>query len=129
MQACCKRCADCVAAVFVTPAPPGCASVSCSGSLAEQAAKLAGAAPGQRTQRAVERRDAAGTLFYEVETLVGGGTAGRFGAAVEVLGTAVVDGRQVQVRATASYSSWNRAGTRALLRACVSSAMLRRAAA
>ena len=90
-----------------------------TGTLAAFAARLAASAPGQRTERARERTDAAGQLFYEVDTLVGGGTAGRFGAAVETLGQAVARGKLVQVRGTASLSSWRKPLTKAALRAAV----------
>ena len=43
---------------------------------------------------------------YDVETKVGGGTAGRFGAAVELVGITVYGGKEYLVRATASGASW-----------------------
>jgi hypothetical protein len=109
------------ASVFVTDAPAGCRSVRDTGSLVALAARLAGSAPGQRTLSARERTDAAGQLFYEVDTLVGGGTAGRFGAAVETTGYAVARGKLLQVRGTASLSSWRQSRTKAALRAAVGS--------
>jgi hypothetical protein len=107
--------------VFVSDAPAGCRSVRDTGTLAALAARLATAAPGQRTESARERTDAAGQLFYEVDTFVGGGTAGRFGAAVETVGVTVARGKVLQVRGTASLSSWRRPRTKATLRAAISS--------
>ena len=106
--------------VYITDAPPGCTRIQDTGSLKERAAQLAGAAPGQRTQ-AARQRTGSGRVYYEVETLVGGGTAGRFGAAVEIIGETVAGGKRMQARATASLYSWRRPGTRDMLRACIAS--------
>ena len=43
---------------------------------------------------------------YDVETKVGGGTAGRFGSAVELVGITVYGGKEYLVRATASATQW-----------------------
>ena len=107
--------------MFVSDAPAGCRTVRDTGTLAALAARLASAAPGQRTEAARERTDAAGQLFYEVDTFVGGGTAGRFGAAVETVGVTVARGKVLQVRGTASLSSWRRPRTKATLRAAITS--------
>ena len=98
-----------------------------TGTFAEYAARLAGSAPGQSTELARERQDASGQLFYEVDTFVGGGTAGRFGSAIETLAQTVARGKYVQVRGTASAASWRKARTKAALRAAVASfALLQR---
>ena len=107
--------------VFITDAPPGCRSMRDTGTVAEYAARLAGSAPGQSTELARERQDASGQLFYEVDTFVGGGTAGRFGSAIETLAQTVARGKFVQVRGTASAASWRKARTKAALRAAVAS--------
>ena len=107
--------------VYITDnIPQWCQDVRCLGTLQQRAAQLAGAAPGQRNQAARERR-ASDRVYYEIETLVGGGTAGRFGAAVECLGETVARGKRYQARATASLYSWKRPGTKDSLRACVAS--------
>ena len=108
-------------AVFITDAPPGCRSMRDAGSLAEYAARLAGSAPGQSTEQARERQGTDGQLFYDVDTFVGGGTAGRFGAAIETLAQTVARGKFVQVRGTASAASWRKARTKATLRDAVAS--------
>ena len=93
-----------------------------TGTVEEYAARLAGSAPGQSTELARERQDAAsGQLYYEVDTFVGGGTAGRFGSAVETLAQTVARGKFVQVRGTASAASWRKARTKAALRAAIAS--------
>tara|TARA_B110000977_G_scaffold6631_1_gene9268 strand:+ start:793 stop:1020 length:228 start_codon:yes stop_codon:yes gene_type:complete len=46
-------------------------------------------------------------VTYDVETKVGGGTAGRFGAAVELVSVTVYDEKEYLIRATASGASWN----------------------
>ena len=51
-------------------------------------------------------------LTYDVETKVGGGTAGRFGSAVELVGITVYGGKEYLVRATASATSWPEERTR-----------------
>ena len=107
--------------VYITPVSDQWSDIRSAGTLEERAAQLASAAPGQKTQAARERLDASGQRFYEVETLVGGGTAGRFGGAVEVLGETIVSGRRMQARATASLYSWRTPGTRDMLRACIAS--------
>jgi len=107
--------------VFITDAPPGCRSMRDTGTVAEYAARLAGSAPGQSTELARERTDASGQLFYEVDTFVGGGTAGRFGSAIETLAQTVTRGKFLQVRGTASAASWRRARTKAALRAALAS--------
>ena len=107
--------------MFISDAPAGSRSVRDTSTLAAFAARLASAAPGQRTERARERTDASGQLFFEVDTLVGGGTAGRFGAAVETLGQTVARGKVLQVRGTASLASWRKPLTKAALRAAVTS--------
>ena len=57
---------------------------------------------------------------WEIETEVGGGTAGRFGAAVELISLFVINEKvEVTVRATASLSSWKK--VRKELRECVRS--------
>ena len=45
-------------------------------------------------------------LTFDIETKVGGGTAGRFGSAVELVGITVYGGKEYLVRATASAASW-----------------------
>ena len=112
--------------VYITPVSEPWSDIRSSGSLKQRAAQLAAAAPGQKTQAARERVDASGQRFYEVETLVGGGTAGRFGAAVEVLGETIYAGKRLQARATASLYSWRMPGTRDALRACIASFAVQR---
>jgi hypothetical protein len=107
--------------VYITPVSEQWTDIRSAGTLQQRAAQLASAAPGQKTQAARERVDASGQRFYEIETLVGGGTAGRFGGAVEVLSETVYSGRRLQARATASLYSWRIPGTRDMLRSCVAS--------
>ena len=112
-------------AVFVSNAPPGQRSVADQGSLDKVAASRADSAPRQFTigkrKRKTPVRSGSGSgseggaggatavataLTYDVETKVGGGTAGRFGSAVELVGITVYGGKEYLVRATASASAW-----------------------
>lgn len=114
-------------AVFVSDAN-GQRSVSDQGSLEKVAASRADSAPRQLTVGKRKRRTAVGggargeettALTYDVETKVGGGTAGRFGSAVELVGITVYGGKEYLVRATASAAAWP--GERARLRRAVES--------
>jgi hypothetical protein len=84
------------------------------GTLEEDARLRAESAPNQRTigKKTVEVRvgDRA-CEGHQIETLVGGGTAGRFGAAVELVKIWIdpKSGKEYLIRATASRSSWPRA--------------------
>ena len=94
----------------VTPGP-GVASVADRGTLDAVAALRADSAPRQqcvgKRRRRTDVGDAGRTAqTYDVETKVGGGTAGRFGSAVELVGITVYGGREYLVRATASAAAW-----------------------
>ncbi len=98
-------------AVFVSDAGPGVASVADRGTLDAVAALRADSAPRQqcvgKRRRRTDVGDAGRTAqTYDVETKVGGGTAGRFGSAVELVGITVYGGREYLVRATASAAAW-----------------------
>ena len=98
-------------AVFVSDAGPGVASVADRGTLDAVAALRADSAPRQqcvgKRRRRTDVGDAGRTAqTYDVETKVGGGPAGRFGSAVELVGITVYGGREYLVRATASAAAW-----------------------
>jgi hypothetical protein len=82
------------------------------GSLEKVAAGRADSAPRQFTIGKRKRKTRVGSggeataLTYDAETKVGGGTAGRFGSAVELVGITVYAGKEYLVRATASAASW-----------------------
>jgi hypothetical protein len=104
-------------AVFVTRGVRERDVASRYGTLDEDARRRADAAPNQKTigkrivRVSVPRGDGAGRVVveaHEIETEVGGGTAGRFGAAVELIRVWVADGSEWCVRATASKSAWPR---------------------
>ena len=105
-------------AVFVTEARAG-----GRGTLDEDARLRAESAPNQRTigKRTTRVRVPGGgdVEAHVIETEVGGGTAGRFGGAVELVEIFILDGREYLIRATASRSSWPR--VKAQLRRCVDS--------
>ena len=67
---------------------------------AEAAVRREAKAPHRRRRRGKPAQT------YDVETKVGGGTAGRFGSAVELVGITVYGGREYLVRATASAAAW-----------------------
>ena len=97
--------------MFVSDAGPGVASVADRGTLDAVAALRADSAPRQqcvgKRRRRTDVGDAGRTAqTYDVETKVGGGTAGRFGSAVELVGITVYGGREYLVRATASAAAW-----------------------
>ena len=96
-------------AVFISDAGSR-RSVADQGSLDKVAASRADSAPRQFTVGKRSRKTKVGdngteALTYDVETKVGGGTAGRFGSAVELVGITVVGGKEYLIRATASASS------------------------
>jgi hypothetical protein len=98
-------------AVFITSVSDGVTSQRDRGTLDFVAAQRADSAPRQTTVGKRIRETSVGdgktrVVSYDVETKVGGGTAGRFGAAVELVGITVYGGQEYLVRATASGSSW-----------------------
>ena len=98
-------------AVFVSRVGDEVRSQRDRGSLDTVAASRADSAPRQANIGKRERRTRVGgggetAWTYDVETKVGGGTAGRFGAAVELVGITVYGGKEYLVRATASGASW-----------------------
>ena len=100
-------------AVFVSRVGDEVRSQRDRGSLDAVAASRADSAPRQANIGKRERRTSVGggggsnaVATYDVETKVGGGTAGRFGAAVELVGITVYGGKEYLVRATASGASW-----------------------
>jgi hypothetical protein len=98
-------------AVFVSRVGDEVRSQRDRGSLDAVAASRADSAPRQANIGKRERRTRVGgagetAWTYDVETKVGGGTAGRFGAAVELVGITVYGGKEYLVRATASGASW-----------------------
>jgi len=109
-------------AVF-TKSVPGVRSIEGEGSLRAVAEQIASAAPGQKNvgqrRRSMMLNSGKQLTVYEVETEVGGGTAGRFGSAVELLAIVVADEREYTVRATASGGSWKEVSS--LLRQAVRS--------
>ena len=103
-------------AVFISDAK-GQRTVADQGTLDKVAAGRADSAPrqvciGKRTRKTRVGDDGATALTYDVETKVGGGTAGRFGSAVELVGITVYGGKEYLIRATASYSAWPQEKTR-----------------
>ena len=110
-------------AVFISDAGSR-RSVADQGSLDKVAASRADSAPrqfnvGKRKRKTKVGENGTEALTYDVETKVGGGTAGRFGSAVELVGITVVGGKEYLIRATASASSWPEERSR--LRRCVES--------
>lgn len=110
-------------AVFISDAGSR-RSVADQGSLDKVAASRAESAPrqfnvGKRKRKTKVGEGGTEALTYDVETKVGGGTAGRFGSAVELVGITVWGGKEYLIRATASASSWPE--ERARLRRCVES--------
>ena len=98
-------------AVFVSRVGDEVRSQRDRGSLDTVAASRADSAPRQANIGKRERRTRVGgagesVATYDIETKVGGGTAGRFGAAVELVGITVYGGKEYLVRATASGASW-----------------------
>jgi len=105
-------------AVFVTREVRERDTISRYGTLDDDAKRRAEAAPNQKTvgkriaRVSMPRGGGAGAGgrvvvdAHEIETEVGGGTAGRFGAAVELTRVWVSDGVEWCVRATASKSAW-----------------------
>jgi hypothetical protein len=111
-------------AVFVSDVPVGQRSVADQGSLDALARSRADSAPrqqniGKRKRKTPLASGGGDALTYDIETKVGGGTAGRFGAAVELVSITVVGGKEYLIRATASASSWP--GEKARLRRAVES--------
>ena len=97
-------------AVFISDAA-GARSVADRGSLEKVAASRADSAPrqfcvGKRKRQTPVGDGGAKALTYDIETKVGGGTAGRFGSAVELVGITVHGGKEYLIRATASASAW-----------------------
>ena len=89
-------------------------------SLDTKAKQMALSAKNQRTIRKEKYTKSGIGETWEIETEVGGGTAGRFGAAVELISLFVINEKlEVTVRATASLSSWKK--VRKELRECVRS--------
>ncbi|CAL6297125.1 unnamed protein product [Bathycoccus prasinos] len=89
-------------------------------SLDTKAKQMALSAKNQRTKRKEKYTKQGIGEAWEIETEVGGGTAGRFGAAVELISLFVINEKvEVTVRATASLSSWKK--VRKELRECVRS--------
>jgi len=89
-------------------------------SLDTKAKQMALSAKNQRTKRKERYTKQGIGEAWEIETEVGGGTAGRFGAAVELISLFVINEKvEVIVRATASLSSWKK--VRKELRECVRS--------
>ena len=87
-----------------------------------KAKQIAQSAKNQRTIRTEKYRTTIGLNAWEIETEVGGGTAGRFGAAIELISFFFVqtnkkENYEVLIRATASLSSWIK--VREELRECV----------
>lgn len=105
-------------AVFAVPATAPDTASAFGGSARTFAASRAASAPRQ-TSLAHRTRKAGAVTVFEAETEVGGGTAGRFGSAVELVAVAVDRGTQYEVRATASAAAWPK--RRSELRRCVSS--------
>ena len=108
-------------AVFISDAA-GARSVADRGSLEKVAAsRRLGAATGSWASESARPQSATGAeaLTYDVETKVGGGTAERFGSAVELVGITVHGGKEYLIRATASASAWP--AERARLRRAVES--------
>ena len=110
--------------MFVSDVPVGQRSVADQGSLDALARSRADSAPrqqniGKRKRKTPLASGGGDALTYDIETKVGGGTAGRFGAAVELVSITVVGGKEYLIRATASASSWP--GEKARLRRAVES--------
>jgi hypothetical protein len=98
-------------AVFVSIVAPSIKSQLDRGTIDSVAKTRAESAPRQVTSGKRTRKTRVGSsgkaTTYDVETKVGGGTAGRFGQAVELVAITVYGGKEYLVRATASGSSWN----------------------
>jgi len=96
-------------AVFTKPAP-GERSIESQGSIGAVAERIANAAPGQKNvgqlRRSMALGDSEEVKVYQVETEVGGGTAGRFGSAVEILAMFLIDEQEYTVRATSGGGRW-----------------------
>ena len=98
-------------AVFISRVDSSIKSQSDRGTIHEIAKTRAESAPRQVNIGKRKRMTIVGEnkkiVTYDVETKVGGGTAGRFGAAVELVSVTVYDGKEYLIRATASGASWN----------------------
>lgn len=109
-------------AVFVTASEEA-TTAARYGTLDQDARLREMSAPNQRTiGKRISRVRVPGGGDVEahvIETEVGGGTAGRFGGAVELVEIFIFDGREYLIRATASRSSWPK--VKAQLRRCVES--------
>ena len=106
-------------AVFAVPAGDAHGTAAAHhGSARSFAAARAAAAPRQ-TSLAFRERRAQREVVFEAETAVGGGTAGRFGSAVELVAVVTTATTDFEVRATASGAAWP--GASEALRRCVGS--------
>ena len=95
-------------AIFINTLPPDKRTLKDSYvSIDSKAKQMALSAKNQRTKRKEKYTKQGVGEIWEIETEVGGGTAGRFGAAVELISLFVVNEKvEVTVRATGSLSSW-----------------------
>ena len=108
-------------AIFINTLPPDKRTLKDSYvSIDSKAKQMALSAKNQRTKRKEKYTKQGVGEIWEIETEVGGGTAGRFGAAVELISLFVVNEKvEVTVRATGSLSSWKK--LKKELRECVRS--------
>ena len=95
-------------AIFINTLPPDKRTLKDSYvSIDSKAKQMALSAKNQRTKRKEKYTKQGVGEIWEIETEVGGGTAGRFGAAVELISLLIVNEKvEVTVRATGSLSSW-----------------------
>ena len=95
-------------AIFINTLPPDKRTLKDSYvSIDSKAKQMALSAKNQRTKRKEKYTKQGVGEIWEIETEVGGGTAGRFGAAVELISLFIVNEKvEVTVRATGSLSSW-----------------------
>ncbi len=108
-------------AIFINTLPPDKRTLKDSYvSIDSKAKQMALSAKNQRTKRKEKYTKQGVGEIWEIETEVGGGTAGRFGAAVELISLFIVNEKvEVTVRATGSLSSWKK--LKKELRECVRS--------